>query len=194
MKLAKIALFSLALGASSHSYAAKIFTMTNTITPDSNGSASLYGGYGVSGSYRYSIGLILNLSQPVTGTFTQYNSYRYSINDKDTGQQYEGNSNSFADLITLTNSSRYVAKASGSPTPWTGCYFGRCNNILATSQGIDFSDFSFSSLTGPVTMTVSGFQAVPEPATWSMMILGFGAIGAMVRRRGKVSTGSLALC
>jgi outer membrane lipase/esterase len=30
--------------------------------------------------------------------------------------------------------------------------------------------------------------AVPEPATWGMMIIGFGAVGGMMRRRGKVTT------
>jgi hypothetical protein len=32
-----------------------------------------------------------------------------------------------------------------------------------------------------ITMTVT--QSVPEPATWAMMILGFGAIGGMMRRK-----------
>ena len=30
-------------------------------------------------------------------------------------------------------------------------------------------------------VTVSTLSAVPEPATWAMMILGFGAVGTMVR-------------
>lgn len=33
------------------------------------------------------------------------------------------------------------------------------------------------------TLTVSGSSAVPEPATWAMMILGFGLVGAAMRRR-----------
>lgn len=40
---------------------------------------------------------------------------------------------------------------------------------------------------GRTTGTVAGrdafLQVVPEPATWTMMILGFGAAGAMIRRR-----------
>ncbi|MEW5687685.1 MAG: PEPxxWA-CTERM sorting domain-containing protein [Pseudomonadota bacterium] len=39
----------------------------------------------------------------------------------------------------------------------------------------------------PISMTVSGFDtppaAVPEPASWALMILGFGSAGAMLRRR-----------
>lgn len=33
--------------------------------------------------------------------------------------------------------------------------------------------------------------AVPEPATWAMMIVGFGAVGAMMRRRGRAATAGL---
>ncbi|MBB3348859.1 hypothetical protein FHY02_003341 [Sphingomonas sp. BK069] len=36
--------------------------------------------------------------------------------------------------------------------------------------------FEFDNLAAGVS------QAVPEPATWGMMILGFGAIGAAMRR------------
>lgn len=41
-------------------------------------------------------------------------------------------------------------------------------------------------LAGPATLTISRASvvaAVPEPATWAMMLLGFGAIGFSVRRR-----------
>jgi hypothetical protein len=31
--------------------------------------------------------------------------------------------------------------------------------------------------------TTYNFEAVPEPATWAMMIMGFGAAGSVVRRR-----------
>lgn len=34
---------------------------------------------------------------------------------------------------------------------------------------------------------VSGFGAVPEPAAWAMMIGGFGAVGATMRRRQRVA-------
>ena len=44
-----------------------------------------------------------------------------------------------------------------------------------------FNDFAFDdvSLQGPVP----GTAAVPEPSTWSMMLIGFGALGVAVRRR-----------
>ena len=43
------------------------------------------------------------------------------------------------------------------------------------------SDGNFSDNGGSFEVTVS--QAVPEPATWAMMIAGFGLVGAGMRRR-----------
>jgi hypothetical protein len=43
------------------------------------------------------------------------------------------------------------------------------------------------SIAGPGTATISAAGAVPEPATWAMMILGMGAVGLAMRRRMKAS-------
>jgi hypothetical protein len=50
----------------------------------------------------------------------------------------------------------------------------RVTRIEFASTG---NSFEFDSLAGTVQ------AAVPEPATWLMMILGFGGIGALIRRR-----------
>ncbi len=53
------------------------------------------------------------------------------------------------------------------------------NTVILRSSGNSFEVDNFagmSALAGP-----SG--AVPEPATWAMMIIGFGAVGAIIRRR-----------
>jgi len=50
----------------------------------------------------------------------------------------------------------------------------RVNKVEFISSG---NAFEFDSLAGAVQ------AAVPEPATWLMMILGFGGVGAMIRRR-----------
>lgn len=39
--------------------------------------------------------------------------------------------------------------------------------------------------TGSYAGTINVQRAVPEPATWMMMLLGFGAMGLMIRRRQK---------
>lgn len=56
---------------------------------------------------------------------------------------------------------------------WGGIHFRFDNEIgLATGETI-----------GRFAMAQNAFNAVPEPATWAMMIAGFGLAGAAVRRR-----------
>lgn len=42
---------------------------------------------------------------------------------------------------------------------------------------------SGSCSTGPVGFALSQTSAVPEPATWAIMLMGFGGLGAMLRQR-----------
>jgi hypothetical protein len=53
---------------------------------------------------------------------------------------------------------------------------------------------SFAHGTTPLNGAVfaSFTPSVPEPATWAMMLLGFGAIGASMRRRPRLATASVA--
>ncbi len=53
----------------------------------------------------------------------------------------------------------------------------RVTQVILTSSGNSFEIDNFAA------------AAVPEPATWAMMIMGFGAVGAMVRRRRPVMAG-----
>lgn len=59
----------------------------------------------------------------------------------------------------------------------TGGFYSTSDTRLAVSAG------------GSVTSLVKG--AVPEPATWAMMLLGFGAIGFAMRRRSQPENYSL---
>lgn len=54
-------------------------------------------------------------------------------------------------------------------------------------------DFAFenaanTAITAGATITAPLAAAVPEPATWAMMLLGFGAIGVGMRRRARLGT------
>jgi hypothetical protein len=50
-------------------------------------------------------------------------------------------------------------------------------------DAIDTIAFSFTPGVGDLKQfRVTGFNAVPEPATWAVMLLGFGGIGAAMRR------------
>jgi hypothetical protein len=53
-----------------------------------------------------------------------------------------------------------------------------------------FASFEISDLSAPATLDYSVMSytlfnpaAVPEPTTWAMMIIGFGGVGALMRRR-----------
>ncbi|PZQ61356.1 MAG: hypothetical protein DI570_12865 [Phenylobacterium zucineum] len=58
-----------------------------------------------------------------------------------------------------------------------------CNRAGAAYNGCGIGEVIFNSTTpAPVA-------SVPEPAAWAMMIMGFGGIGAVVRRRnGRLAT------
>jgi hypothetical protein len=57
----------------------------------------------------------------------------------------------------------------------------------ASSPTFNIGTFNLSGgfTAGPATLTISraAVAAVPEPSTWAMMLVGFGAIGASMRRR-----------
>ncbi|TAL35659.1 MAG: PEP-CTERM sorting domain-containing protein [Phenylobacterium sp.] len=54
---------------------------------------------------------------------------------------------------------------------------------------IDFFSIAANGTIGDIRqIRIGGIQAaVPEPATWTMMILGFGAAGAMLRTRRRLA-------
>jgi hypothetical protein len=58
------------------------------------------------------------------------------------------------------------------------------------SLSIQFNSTGASAYSSALTLSVPpvGAAAVPEPASWAMMISGFGAIGGAMRRQRKVKT------
>ena len=44
-------------------------------------------------------------------------------------------------------------------------------------------NFGEESFKGTVDIAGATFSATPEPASWALMIVGFGAVGATMRRR-----------
>ena len=75
---------------------------------------------------------------------------------------------------------------------WQQC----SRSFVATSATTTFSisngdpSSDYSSAIDNVVLQLSARQpgGVPEPATWAMMVLGFGAMGGTLRRRSKVTT------
>ncbi|MBA2919554.1 PEPxxWA-CTERM sorting domain-containing protein [Sphingomonas sp. MAH-20] len=59
----------------------------------------------------------------------------------------------------------------------------------SNGDGVAYQDFfgSRSRLTADLAFTLTGNAAVPEPATWALMLGGFGLAGAALRRRRTLS-------
>ncbi|MES2754802.1 MAG: PEPxxWA-CTERM sorting domain-containing protein [Pseudomonadota bacterium] len=62
----------------------------------------------------------------------------------------------------LTNGTQYFLVSTG----YSNTDFGTFNGVV----------------TGPAALNFAGVAAVPEPAAWALLILGFGAIGSTLRR------------
>ena len=66
----------------------------------------------------------------------------------------------------------------------TGLSFFGPQLFSGTLANPSFLTGSFDLTGNPGTLTISSFEsAVPEPGTWLLMILGFGFVGAGMRRR-----------
>lgn len=73
---------------------------------------------------------------------------------------------------------------------YDGACLGRCEGTFSAAfgpfdpaLGIDFSQESFGGLSiDHVTFTVAAGGPVPEPASWALMVAGFGTAGAVLRR------------
>lgn len=102
----------------------------------------------------------------------------YSVNNGPAGVNVnitDGTSN------TLLLSESVTAPATGRSSAWTRFAF----NFIAdgTSNTISFSELNGPSYIGLDDVSIA---AVPEPATWAMMMLGFAAVGfAAYRRKSK---------
>ena len=63
-------------------------------------------------------------------------------------------------------------------------FSGTLDNPTFTPGVYNFTqDFFYGSATATLTIAQLGVAGVPEPATWAMMLLGFGAVGTVLRRR-----------
>ncbi len=88
------------------------------------------------------------------------------------------------DSITLNGTT--LAANGGWYNRWTG--FGATNGFRSGLNTLTFNVRNQAQARGNPTglrveFSSSALAAVPEPATWAMMILGFGVVGGAMRRR-----------
>lgn len=158
--------------------AAKVFTISGTAVPNAWGSNETVLGlpyiYPSNGSGSFVLGLTVRFAQPVFATATM--PLYYALYD--TQNPFMNNEFDIADSMDLPGGTEatFLYKLSAG---WrNGSHY--TYRPLGAALAITPLDYP---ATEPYTYTVTGFQAVPEPATWALMIVGFGAIGAAMRRR-----------
>lgn len=137
---------------------------------------------------------------PLTYNFTAPASGAYPTGGQFVGVQYTNDA--FRGGGGFMSGFDYAVQVKDSTNPKD--YYGGTNNLTFTIQGTGLTLASITPqtedgkqvyfgadlrqcigtapcVTGPAGATLKA--AVPEPATWAMMIIGFGGVGAMIRRR-----------
>jgi hypothetical protein len=121
----------------------------------------------------------------VTNGFTTGFSFWYTSSTAASVTVYDG-LNATGNVLGVINlTAQYTDNCSGDPSGtfcnWTagGVSFG------GTAYSIDFGGTANQTAYDNITFGSDrpGGGEVPEPATWAMMILGFGLVGASMRRR-----------
>src|SRR4051794_23577839 len=150
-----------------------------------SGSIDYIGGYWPAEDGTRSIDLAGNsvgsISQLITGTVAgqSYTVNFWASKNPDGGDPLRTGIVSFGgvDMPFAYSSSNSLSDMMWAPYSFT---------FLATgsSSSLSFAaDASAGCCYGPALDNVSLAAAVPEPATWAMMLLGFGAVGWQLRRR-----------
>lgn len=150
-------------------------------------------------SYNFKNGLFLYV-QPTNGPMFNYQPYLQQTGtgtDQIVFGEFEATTSGLHGLSEITSPSLLAAFLG---TSFTGYYSvdDPFNSTVSVNGGPTTSLFgstieiSAKSITGSVTYTYTPFgSAVPEPASWMMMIGGFGLIGGLRRRDRQAGARSL---
>jgi hypothetical protein len=153
---------------------AYFYPSLNTLSPDGGNFVGLDGDSAVQGG----------ISQTINGLVVgEY----YNLNFNWGAGQLINRSGATTEQLQITFGSDVVNTgvlpvASGAFSGWQNGHF----QFQATSTSQVLSFLSIGTPNGlPPIAVLDGISltAVPEPTTWAMMLLGFGGIGAMIRRR-----------
>jgi hypothetical protein len=124
----------------------------------------------------------------VTNGFTDGFSFYYSSSTAASINVYDALNGTGNILATLNLTAQFTGNnCTGDPTG------GFCNwtpigvTFAGTAHSINFGGTANQTTYDNITFgsAIPGGAPVPEPSTWAMMLLGFGAVGAAMRRRRK---------
>jgi PEP-CTERM motif len=143
------------------------------------------GGFGTPASRLNAVGFFTNDIINVPGGFDTGLSFVYSNPIQDSSELLlYADVNATGNLIgrirlPITPTGRCDPQISGGADfcPFFGVSFafdGIVRSIRANAENVAFDDFTFGSARA---------AGIPEPASWAMMIAGFGFVGAAARRR-----------
>jgi hypothetical protein len=70
-----------------------------------------------------------------------------------------------------------------------GCIFGSKGNLFVGGQTAPYwqSGGGLQLRANELNLAANGNGAVPEPASWALMMIGFGAIGSAMRSRRRMA-------
>jgi hypothetical protein len=138
--------------------------------------------------------MLLQIADEPVINFTLNGTYKLSeINILNAYQRNQIPGNLYSALVTIGSSSATVLATGFGPA----CFAFACNvklTLPGTLSSLSTSSFTLSSFVsqgpasrftalGEVTVSEVSAGGVPEPASWAMMIAGFGLVGSAMRRR-----------
>lgn len=166
-----------ALAFSGQAQAAKVFEISGTLTPDENGTGTYWMPVApfTAAQSPYTRAIHVSFSSPVTGALWFWPEGAYGYESPDLPWQ---SANNLVETWSDFTNARMTALQYRSPVIQVGGGLIKTQRFTGSQIQIDAYDMS-----GPVNFTMTGFAAVPEPATWALMIIGFGGIGAAMRKR-----------
>lgn len=124
-----------------------------------------------------------SIATSASAVATVYESYNYSSGDYATIYVTNNDSAAYSDVMINGTDLGSLAAGATSAAVYIGdpCEGGACG--VTVSVNGKASSFFTPDYDYPTTQSIGTITAVPEPAAWALMLVGFGGLGMAIRRR-----------